>query len=151
MSVLCFAVVAASFAAAGDEVPAAPVQISVVAIQALNEQRASKHFGPGLDRVRKAVSGLDYDSFYKVRSADVPAPYGEETKIFINNQYALFLSPVSRGPDGRIRIKARITMKVKEKTVKALDTTLTMAPGGHLNLGGLRLERGELIVVISAK
>ena len=26
------------------------------------------------------VSGLDYDSFYKVRSADVPVPFGEEAK-----------------------------------------------------------------------
>ena len=145
------AVFAVSLVAAGDEVPSAPLQVSVVAVQAKNEGRASKHFGPGLEHVRMAVSGLDYDSFYKVRSADVPAPYGEEVKIYIDAQYTLYVTPLSVTQDKRIRIKARITMKSKAKTVKALDTTLTMKPGSHLNLGGLRLSSGELIVVISVR
>ena len=142
---------AVSLIAAGDEVPSEPLQVSVVAVQAKNEGRSSKHFGPGLEQVRRAVSGLDYDSFYKVRSADVPVPYGEEAKIYIDAQYTLYVTPLSVTQDKRIRIKARITMKSKAKTVKALDTTLTMKPGSHLNLGGLRLSSGELIVVISVK
>ncbi len=131
--------------------PEEPLQVSVVAVQAKNEGRASKHFGPGLDRVRRAVSTLDYDSFYKVRSADVPVPFEEEAKIYIDGKYTLYVTPLSVMEDGRIRIKARITMKEKKKTVKALDTTLTIKPGSHLNLGGLRLSSGELIVVISVK
>ena len=135
MTAVSFTLLAVSIIAAGDEVPSAPLQVSVVAVQAKNEGRATKHFGPGLEQVRGAVSGLDYDSFYKVRSADVPAPYGEEARIYIDGQYTLYITPLSVTGDGRIRIKARITMKSKAKTVKALDTTLTMKPGSHLNLG----------------
>lgn len=149
MSVVGLTLLVASLAAAGDEIPTSPVQVSVVAVQAKNEGRGSKYFGPGLQEVRTAISGLNYDSFYKVRSADVPAPYGEETKIFIDEQYTLYVTPVSVSADGRIRIRARITMKSDQKTIKALDTTLTMMPGSRLNLGGLRLKSGELIVVMS--
>ena len=151
MTAVSLTLFAVSLCAGADEVPDTPLQVSVVAVQAKNEGRTSKHFGPGLVRVRRAVSGLDYDSFYKVRSADIPVPYGEEAKIYIDGQYTLYVTPLSVVEDGRIRIKARITMKLKGKTVKALDTTLTMKPGSHLNLGGLRLSSGELIVVISVK
>ena len=149
MTAVSLALFAVSLVAAGDEVPGTPLQVAVVAIQAKNEGRASKHFGPGLEQVRRAVSGLDYDSFYKLRSADLPVPYGEEAKIYIDGQYTLYVTPLSVMKDGRIRIRARITMKSKEKTIKALDTTLRMMPGSHLNLGGLRLSSGALIVVIS--
>ena len=82
MTAVSLTLFAISLVAAGDEVPGTPLQVSVVAVQAKNEGRASKYFGPGLERVRRAVSGLDYDSFYKVRSADIPVPYGEEAKIY---------------------------------------------------------------------
>lgn len=149
MNVICLALVAVSLVAEGDRIPSKPAQISVVAIQALNENRTVKHFGPGLSGVRRAVASLDYDSFYRLSSANVPAPYGEEIKIHINERYTLYLTPIARTETGRIRMKARITMKAPDRAIKALDTTLTMLPGSHLNLGGLRLKRGELIVVIS--
>lgn len=149
MTVVSLTLLTLSLVAADGDVPSEPLQVSVVAVQAKNEGRASKHFGPGLSKVRAAISGLDYDSFYKVRSADVPVPYGEEARIYIDDQYTLYITPLSVTEDGRIRIKARITMKSKGKTVKALDTTLTMTPGSRLNLGGLRLASGELVVVIS--
>ncbi len=151
MTAVSLTLLVVSIVAAGDEVPGTPLQVSVVAVQAKNEGRASKHFGPGLEQVRGAVSGLDYDSFYKLSSTDIPVSYGDEATIYIDAQYTLYITPLSVTGDGRIRIKARITMKSKAKTVKALDTTLTMKPGSHLNLGGLRLSSGELIVVISVR
>ena len=149
MTVVSLTLLSLTLIAAEGDVPSDPLQVSVVAVQAINEGRASKHFGPGLSQVRHAIAGLDYDSFYKVRSADLPVPYGEEAKIYIDDQYTLYITPLSVTEDGRIRIKARITMKSKGKTVKALDTTLTMTPGSRLNLGGLRLASGELVVVVS--
>ena len=153
MSVLGLTVLVVSLVTADGEVPTTPLKVSMVAVQAKNEGRAQKYFGPGLEPVRRAVGGLDYDSFYKIQSAEVPAPYGEETKIYINEQYTLFITPVERMDDGRIRLKARITMQSRDRrrTINALDTTLAMKPGSHLNLGGLRLTSGELIVVVSVK
>lgn len=54
---------------------------------------------------------------------------------------------------GRSRIRTRVqeTIKIGEKTVlrDALDTTCTIAPHKHLLLGGLKLDEGELALVLS--
>ena len=55
--------------------------------------------------------------------------------------------------DGRVRLRARITARSKDgkQTATALDTTLQIKPGAQMNLGGLRLDTGDLILVISVK
>jgi hypothetical protein len=130
-----------------------PVSVSMVAVDARNENRSSQYFGPGLESSRKALSGLGYDTFLKVRSAEVPSPFGEEQKIYINDTYTLYVTPESVRDDGRIRLRARIeaTSRDGKQKKNALDTTLLIAPGSYLNLGGLPLEEGSLILVISVK
>jgi len=131
----------------------APVSVTMVAVQAKNEGRSVKFFGEGLQKVRSAVGGLGYDTFRKLSAIETTIPFNEETKLRINEHYSLYLTPVSVDAQGRIRMRARLTMtsREKKKTVNALDTVLTMAPGKHLNLGGLRLEDGELVVVLTAR
>jgi hypothetical protein len=144
---------AVSLTAAGEKVPAQPVSVTMVAVEARREGRAQQYFGPGLDPVRRALASLDFDTFNRVQSAEIPAPYGEEQTIHINQKYTLHITPVSQMEDGRVRLRARITARSRDgsQTINALDTTLQIKPGIQLNLGGLRLESGELILVISVK
>lgn len=153
MTAAGLAIVAVSILAADEHIPSKPANVSVVAVEARRENRAQQYFSPGLESVRRALADLDYDTFYKIQSAELPCPYGEEQKVYVTDRYTLYMTPVSVRDDGRIRLRARITMKSrdKEREVNALDTTLLIAPGTHLNLGGMRLDEGELIVVISAK
>ncbi len=146
-------IVAVSLLAADDNVPAEPVSVTMVAVQATREGHAEKSFGPGLESVQRALTGLDFDTFVRVQSAEIPSPYGEEQTIHINPKYTLHITPVSQQDDGRVRLRARITAKSRDgsQTVNALDTTLQIKPGMQLNLGGLRLDTGELILVISVK
>lgn len=140
-----------ALAAAPEDVPANPALVKMVAVQATNEGRGSKYFGEGLEGVRKSVIGLDYDTFHRVKATEKAAPYGLETKLPIDGRYTLCLTPVSVGADGRIRLKTRITMTSRNPergTINALDTTLVMVPGKPINLGGLKLDIGELIVVL---
>lgn len=142
----------AALAAAQDTGAPATVTVSMVAVQATNEGRSEKYFGPGLEEVYRAVIGLDYDTFHRVKSGEAPAPFDQETQFFINDRYTLYVTPLEKGSDGRIRIRTRIAMATRDGTgqpVNALDTTLVMVPGRHLNLGGLRLDEGELIVVLT--
>lgn len=153
MTAASLALVAVSLLAADDHVPSTPVSVSMVAVEGRREGRAQKYFDPGLESVRRALADLDFDTFYKIQNAQLPCPYGEEQKIYINKRYTLYITPESVRDDGRIRLRARVTMRSRDGTrdVDALDTTLLIAPGGHLNLGGMKLEQGELIVVISVK
>lgn len=128
------------------------ITVSLVAVQATNEGRRTKFVAPELIAVRQAVIGLDYDTFHQVKARRLRIAYGKESKFEITDRYTLYVRPISKSPDGRVRLNARITMTSKKEpktAVNALDTTLIMAPGKHLNLGGLRLEVGELIVVLS--
>lgn len=138
--------------ASGETVPSTPVTVSMVAVQATNEGRAKKFVAPELRKVRHAIIGLDYDTFNRVREERKSVPYGRESEFAINARYTLYVTPLSRAPDGRIRIKARIVMlprRAGREAIDALNTTLIMVPGKHLNLGGMKLDLGELIVVMS--
>jgi len=145
--------IAVSVVGADEHVPSEPVTLSVVAVEASNQGRPQKTFGPGLDSVQRALIGLSFDTFNRVSSAEMPVPYGTEQQIFINAKYTLYVQPVSQADDGRVRIRARVTMKSRDgtKTANAIDTTLLITPGTHLNIGGLKLDTGELILVVSVK
>jgi hypothetical protein len=137
----------------GERIPSEPVTLSVVSVEARREARPEKFFGPGLESVKRALVALNFDTFNRVSSAELPVPYGTEQQIFINKKYTLFVEPVSQTDDGRVRLRARVTMKSRDgtKTADAIDTTLLIKPGTHLNIGGLRLDSGELILVVSVK
>ena len=144
---------AVSLIAVDEKAPAQPVSVTMVAVQATREGRPQKSFGPGLEAVQRALGGLDFDTFVRVQSAEIPSPFGEEQTIRINAKYTLHITPVSQQEDGRVRLRARITAVSKDgsQTVNALDTTLQIKPGMQLNLGGLHLDVGELILVISVR
>lgn len=132
----------------------APVEFSMVAVKASNVGVSPKQFGPGLGSVRPAIQSLNYDTYEKISSSTATIPFGEKTTFYINKKYSLVVEPTAVDDRGRIRMNTQILMKSdkeKGKEVKALDTVLVMAPNKHLNLGGLRLEEGDLIVVLSVR
>lgn len=129
-----------------------PAKITMVAVQALVEGREFTHIDPRLNPVRKAIERLDFDSFYQIKSLTLDLPYGQETKIEINSRYTLHLEPESQDSRGRVRVQARILMASSREgspPIEALrNTSLLIVPGKFLNLGGLRLKEGELIIVL---
>ena len=132
----------------------AQVDVSLVSVCGKNEGRAQKHYGAGLSTVKRAVAGLDYDTFTKVSSSEARIPFGERTTFFIDSTYSLVVEPLSIDNAGRVRLRTQVMMKSKKnpkESVKALDTVLVMAPGKQLNLGGLKLNDGELVIVLSVK
>lgn len=152
MTSLGFIVLLILPAAAQDEAPPSRVPISMVAIQALNEGRAERYFDSRIRNVRRAIEGLDYDTFHLVRSEQRPVPFGEETRMTINDEYSLFVTPKERERDGRMVTEVRITVQRKgrdQRPMNVLDTTVRLAPGKPILLGGPPLGAGELIVVLS--
>lgn len=132
----------------------APVAFSMVAVKASNEGVSPKRFGEGLEGVKSAIRSLNYDTYLKVSSSSATIPFGEKTTFFINDTYTLVVEPTAVDDRGRIRMNTVVMMKGKgtdKPPVKALDTVLVMAPGKHLNLGGLKLDGGDLIVVLSVR
>ena len=132
----------------------APVEFSMVSVKASNVGVSPKQFSNGLGKVKSAIRALNYDTFEKISSSNATIPFGEKTEFFINQKYTLVLEPIAVDDRGRIRMSTVIMMKSDKdggKMVKALDTVLVMAPDKHLNLGGLKLNDGDLIVVLSVR
>ena len=129
------------------------VTLHMAAVQATNEGRATKYFDPVLNEIKRAIAPLDYDTFRAIKTQDVGLPFGKRAEIVINDRYRLQLEPVGRDADNRVRIQVCI-LRVRgpdDPPMKALDTTLLMAPGKHLSLGGLPLEQGELVVILELR
>ena len=133
-----------------------PVTVGFTAIQATVENRNEKHFDSGLREIRNALDGLGYDTYRQIMRRQARAPFRQETKFTINEQYTLYVTPLTREPNGRVRIETRVEKRLDEydedgrrKTVNALKTTSTVTPGDDLCLGGFPLDEGDLIIVFS--
>lgn len=136
------------------EAQAPPVNVSVVAVQASKEDRAEPMFDAGLDSVRDALKDLPYDTFKKLASTNVSAPFEKDTSVTLTSKYTLYVTPSSKEENGQIRMTLRVEMPSKDpqgKPVNVLSTTVSATPGKQLVLRGLKLDAGEGVVVIAIK
>lgn len=130
------------------------VEVSMVAVRATNEGRRATYFGPGLEGVKPALGPLHYDTYRQLRSGTVDVPLRKEQTFYINATYTLLITPLEIDERGRIQIKARITMPPENEDGTprtALSTTFHISPGKQFNLGGLKLDDGDLIIVLTAR
>ena len=151
MNLVAWTVFAAAFVAAPGELPAAPVTASFCAVEATREGRSEKYFSPGLDDIRAAVAELKFDTYRLVRAGAVKAPFGKETKVAINKRCNLYVAPMSKDEDGRIRVKVRIQLLPedrKKKPVNAVVATCNVVQRKKLKLR-LKQGDGELIFVLA--
>lgn len=151
MGIPSLILIAVSLAAAP---PPPPAQLAVWAVQATVESRDDLKFGAGLDEIRGELSGLQFNTFKLLTAGRFAAPFGQETRTALHPRYSLVATPVSREEDGRIRIDLRVEMPPRApggKPVVAVQTRVMMAPGTRVKLGGLRLEEGDLVVVLETR
>lgn len=146
--------------------PCRAINVNVVVVEASNdipegaanspnEPPNKKYFGPGLDAVKSALANLKYRSFRKLGAQKLVAERDQETTMRIDAKYTLGVTLLDQDTLGRFRVKARIEEKVRkgDKVIKrnALLTTTALAPGKHLVLGGPKLEKGQLVLVLTAE
>jgi len=157
-----FLVLAVLLSAPGDKPLSAPVEVTMTAARATiekqpaDEKNARKDFGPGLEHIRAALDDLDFNTFRLVKSSKNIVKPGEEAHFPINGRYSLYFTAVGRDAEERIRVSVQIKEKVK-KTVdgqeqvvlrEALSTTCAVVAGKPLRLGGLKLDEGQLVVIV---
>lgn len=109
-----------------------------------------KQYDSGLDMIKTALASLPFDHFKRLASERAKTKVGEESKVRIDDRYTLFATPESRGNDGRVRMEIRVEMARSDgkPPTKAVDTTLLLAPGKMVNLGGFKMDQGELVIVM---
>lgn len=127
------------------------VRVDVVAVHAFSENRGARVFDKDLQELKEALSDLDYDTFRRLSATTLRAGLNEEATYQINSRYKLCVKPLSREPSGQVRLNVRVEMKTGAagaKPVNAITTTLLISPDKKLKLRGLKLDNGELVVVL---
>ncbi len=134
---------------AGDSPSQGPLSFGVWAMEATREGVLPAKVDPALESVREALAGLPHDTFRALFTGTVTAASGREKRTALTPEYTLLLSPGQPDKDGRLRLRVCLELKTADGAVKkALDSSLLLAPGKKARLGGPRLEKGDLVVVI---
>lgn len=111
--------------------------------------RREKTYDGGLEPIRSVLASLPYDTFRRVASKRAETEVGKEERIPVNDRYTFFARPQSVGEDGRVRMAVRVEMRRADGTqATALDTTILLVPGRMVNLGGFKLDEGDLLMVM---
>lgn len=133
---------------------AAPVVLSVWAARATQESREEVHLDAALEPIRASLRGLPFNTYRSLVTARPSCPMGEETRLAITAHYTLAVKPVSRTDGGRLCLEVRVEMpphpdSKRAEPVAALSTVVNLSPNRQIKLGGLRLEEGELVLVLA--
>lgn len=148
---------AAGIAAGGPDPATAPaggqdtVRVDVVAVHAFSENRGAKVYDKDLQDIKEALSDLEFDTYRKLSSTTLRAALNDEASYKINSKYTLYVKPLSREASGQVRLSIRVQMAAKDpagKPINAVATTLSISPDKKLKLRGLKLDNGELVVVL---
>lgn len=132
-------------------------RVDVVAVHAFSQGRGEKVYDRELEGLKDALEDLDYDTYLLLSSKTLRVKMGEEATYEINSRYKLCVEPLSQERSGQTRLSVRVEMTPKRpperagqerKPVNVIKTTLLISPDKKLKLRGLKLDRGELVVVL---
>ena len=155
-SLACLIFVTASLAAPAPSPSKDTVTLRMYAVQAVYEGAKDRYCDPALEDVRESLDELeDYDTFRKIKILQATGPYNKEFELPINDEYTLFVTPLEEDSSGRVRLETRIVEAVDgretENPINALRATSSLVPGDRLLLGGPKLERGKLVLVLTVE
>lgn len=126
-----------------------PITVHMVAVQATNEGRPQKHYEAGLENIQKEVAELKCDTFKLVASETHSAPYKQETKLSITPKCSLYVTPLAKQADGRIKLDIRIEAfdEKSGKSKNALRSTNVVVPGEKFKYR-MKMNQAELVVIV---
>ncbi len=138
--------------AAGGAQDASPISVRCWAVEATREGHEPKRYDASAEEVRDALADLPFDTFVTVMRQQLQLPADQETRLALKDGYALYLRFLGRDADGRARVSARVELAPKTPDApprKVVETKLLLSRQGKARVGGLRTEKGELVLVLA--
>lgn len=151
---------------APEETPS-PVSVALIAARATHQGHEERQFDSSIASIKETVKDLkQFNDFRKLRTLKTVAPYGKDTKIPLDNEYTLLLTPIERASHNRIRCNVRVQMRIEKKPEEkqendsegetgepkykeVLRCTLVAVSGKPFKVGGLKLEEGQLVLILT--
>jgi hypothetical protein len=149
------------------ELPTPRVSVMLVAVRATHQGHEERQFDSSVASIKETVKDLkQFDDFRKLRTLKTVAPYGKDTKIPLDSDYTLILNPIERASHNRIRCNIRVQMRIEEESEKkeeddsegeteepkykeVLRCTLLAVSDKPFKVGGLKLDEGQLVLVLT--
>ncbi len=148
------------------EAPAPSVTVQLIAVRATSQGHEKPQFDASIASIRETVEDLkQFDDFRKLKTVNTVAPYGRETRVPLDSQYTLLINPIERASHDRIRCDVRVQMRLPDKENKpntpadqpqaeprykeVLRCTLLAVSGKPFKVGGLKLDEGQLVLVLT--
>lgn len=142
----------AVFAAVALFTSPAPVEVDYWSVQAVEENGGQKEYGQGLDALKTVLQDLPHDKFTLLSNGSLNANYGSQASADLTSGYRLQVSPVEEESPGRVRMRVSVSYTLGGgPAVNALDTRVVLGTGRKMRLGGMKLEKGEMVLVLSAR
>ena len=129
------------------------VDVAYWSVRAVEENGSPKQYGPGLEGIKSTLEDLPHEKFELLGKGSLGAAFGQEASASLTPEYRLKIEPQAEEPQGRIRIRVLVEYDKKngQPPVKAIDSRVVLTPDKKVRLGGLKLDQGELVLVLSAR
>ena len=142
----------ADFACFAAALPANAVEVTFWSVQAEATGATQKAFGAGLEPVRPALEDLPHDAFTLLKKGGMGVEPGKPAQASVADKYELRVETFEDDDPQRIRLRVIVEYSAAGAApVKALDTRVVLAPGKQVRMGGMKLDKGDLVLVISAR
>ena len=103
--------------------------------------------------IRSALQDLRFDTYRTLHHKTIHLEPDENSRLAMKDRYTLILHYAGREQDGRARVDATVELAAKEpdtKPRKVVQTTLLLSKE-KARIGGLRTEKGELVLLFATQ
>ena len=149
LGALC--VFVAAMTAAPPEPGGEVVCFSVWGVQVIKTGQTPKQFDAAAAPVRRAVEDLPYDVFRGIYTGETKVRPGAEARLAVNSAYTLVITCQERRGQNAAHIDIAVELVATPSDAparRALQTSMTVCTGRKVRLGGLKLDEGDLVIVL---
>lgn len=126
-----------------------PLVLRVLAVRGSVQGLPNTQFEPGAEAAGPLVRHLPYDHYAPAVQEERETALGEAAAFALPEGHVLSVLLAEKTPEGLVRTEARVQRTTPEgAALRALDTTALLPPNGVLNLEGVPVSDGELVIFI---
>ncbi len=134
--------------------PPPSATISVVALRASTEGRATTYYDPGIEVIHEILDDLQFDTYRKFMAVTVSAPFGEVTETRLGGGFTLYVEPISKDAPDCVRMVVSLDMAPKkpgDPPVNVVKTTIQARTDKPFRMGGIKLGKDDMLIVMTLK
>lgn len=136
------------------QVETGPLPLQVWAVEASREGNDPVRYDRHATEIKEALADLPFDTYVTVHHSTQTLQEQREARVRLTERYTLVLKFLSRETDRRARVAVTVELAPRDPDgapANVVETSLLLAPDKKARIGGLRAEKGDLVLVLGIK